>query len=303
MSNVFFSFSIALVTIFFPVDMVSARNLEEIRSHGVLRHLGVPYASFVNYSPEGQLDGLDVDLMKRFAHHLGVSYEWVETSWKTVINDLVGQSVTPTVDGRVLIDGTVKVRGDIIANGLTILPWRAKVVDYSTPTFPTGVWLIARVDSPLKPISPSGELQTDIQGVKSMLADRSVLSMKGTCIEPRLYDLAATGADIRYHTATEKLDDIAQSIIDGAAEATLLDIPNALVALQKWPGEIKVIGPLSEPQFMGVATPKTSPNLLKEFNTFFEALKLSGEYDDLVRKYYPSVYLYREVFFTAKQGE
>jgi ABC-type amino acid transport substrate-binding protein len=276
-----------------------ANDLPDIRQRGVLRHLGVPYAHFVRHSAKG-LDGLDVELMQQFARHLGVSYEWVETSWSTAFGDLTGREVRPAADGGINVVGQTTIRGDVIANGLTILPWRTEVVDYSTPTFPTGVWLIARADSPIKPIAPSGDIQTDIQRVKDLLQGRSVLTMTGTCLDAQLYDLAATGAQIRYHTQSESLNDIAPAILDGAAEATLLDIPDALVALQQWPGEIKIIGPISEPQLMGVAVAPTSPMLLEAFNRFFHELNASGAYDALVRKYYPSVFLYLGDFFKTE---
>lgn len=34
------------------------------------------------------------------------------------------------------LEGTLPVKGDIIANGFTVLPWRQSVVLYSEPTFP-----------------------------------------------------------------------------------------------------------------------------------------------------------------------
>ena len=281
---------------------IFAGDLAEIRKRGVLRHLGVPYAHFVRSTDKG-LDGLDVELMQRFAQHLGVEYQWVETSWSGVIGDLTGQVAVPDAGGRVKITGHTEVRGDVIANGLTILPWRQQVVDYSTPTFPTGVWLIARADSPIKPIEPSGHIGTDIQRVKDLLSGRSVLTMKGTCLDPQLYDLSSSQADIRYHTASENLNDIAPAVIEGVAEATLLDIPNALVALERWPGNIKIIGPISEPQFMGVAVAKSSTELLAEFNRFFKEFSASGAYYELVHKYYPSILLYLGDFFRNRKGE
>lgn len=299
-NNTLYFVLFTLCTVLFFDAAVSAGDLDEIRRQGVLRHLGVPYAHFARRTSGGQIDGLDVELMQRFANHLGVAYKWIETSWATVISDIVGHTVEPAADGGVLIGVPVAVRGDIIANGLTILPWRANVVDYSTPTFPTAVWLIARVDSPLRPITPGGDIQTDIQSVKAMLAGRSVLGVPGTCTDPRLYDLASTGADIRNYTATASPDVLVPEILDGIAEATMLDVPTALMALQKWPGEIKIIGPLSKRQLMAVAVPKTSPKLLAEFNLFFEDLRASGEYYQLVRKYYPSIFLYLGDFFTSK---
>mgnify|MGYP000196028194 CR=1 FL=1 len=284
------------------VSSVYAGDLAEIRRRGVLRHLGIPYAHFVKVTAKG-LDGLDVELMQRFAAHLGVEYQWVQTTWSEVIGDLTGQKVLPTRNKGVEVIGKTAVRGDIIANGLTILDWRRKVVQFSNPTFPTGVWLIARADSHIKPIEPSGDIETDIQRVKNLLAGRSVLTMAGTCLDPRLYDLASTKAEIRFHTASENLNEIAPAIIHGAAEATLLDVPDALVALRAWPGDIKIIGPVSSNQFMGAAFAKSSPELLTAFNRFFQELRSSGTYDELVKKYYPLVYLYLGDFFKPDKGE
>jgi ABC-type amino acid transport substrate-binding protein len=183
------------------------------------------------------------------------------------------------------------------------LDWRRQVIQFSNPTFPTGVWLIARADSSIKPIEPSGDVETDIERVKSLLAGRSVLTMEGTCLDPSLYDLASTRAEIRLYTASENLNEIAPAVINGAAEATLLDVPDALVALQTWPGDIKIIGPISSRQLMGAAVAKSSPELLAAFNRFFQDLRTSGTYDELVKKYYPSVYLYLGDFFKSEKGE
>ena len=137
-----------LATTAFAVD------LPDIHQRGVLRHLGIPYANFVT-ATAGGMDGLDVVLIRLFAEHLGVRYELVKTSWSEAFGDLTGQRVCPQGEELTVI-GETEVRGDILANGLTILPWREKVVSYSIPTFPTGVWLVARADSPMKPIEPSG---------------------------------------------------------------------------------------------------------------------------------------------------
>ncbi|HID28840.1 MAG TPA: transporter substrate-binding domain-containing protein [Desulfobacterales bacterium] len=294
--------AIAVVWAYFLLSTTAfAVDLADIRQRGVLRHLGVPYANFVTASGDG-IDGLDVVLIRLFAEHLGVRYELVTTSWSEAFGDLTGQRVRPK-GKEVTVIGESKVRGDILANGLTILPWREKVVNYSIPTFPTGVWLVARADSPIKPIEPSGDMETDIRRVMALIRERSVLTVKGTCLDADLYELGAVGAEIRFHAASESLNDIVPSVINGAAETALLDIPDALVALQKWPGEIKVVGPVSPPQLMGVAVAKSSPELLQAFNTFFEACWNDGTYEGLVRKYYPAIFLYLGDFFNSKRGE
>jgi len=272
-----------------------AGDLSEVLQRGSLRHLGIPYAHFV--TPNGE--GLDVELMQLFAKHLGVRYELITTSWSEGLGDLTGQNVKPSGDD-VTIVGSSEVRGDLLANGLTILPWRQKIIDYSVPTFPTGVWLVARADSQLKPIIPSGDMAIDIEQVRSQLKGHSILTMKGTCLDPNLYDLSSSKAEVLYYTASENLGEMAPAVINGMADATLLDIPDALIALQTWPGDIKVIGPVSPPQLMGVGFAKTSPKLREAFDAFFMECRENGSYERLVRKYYPTVFLYLGDFFSSR---
>ena len=81
--------------------------------------------------------------------------------------------------------------------------------------------------------------------------------------------------------------------------ALVLDIPDALIALEKWPGEIKVIGPVSGQQEMAVAFRKDSPKLRAAFDAWFEQIKKDGTYIDLVKKYYPAVFLHFPDFFSS----
>jgi len=270
--------------------LVAGADLKEIKERGVLYHLGIPYANFVT----GSGDGLDVEVVKLFAEHLGVRYEYVNTSWTTVIEDLTGKKVKPAGDDIEIL-GEVPVKGDVIANGFTVLPWREKIVDYSVPTFPTQVWLVARMDSPLKPIQPSGDVNKDIAAVRSLLKGSSVLSKRGTCLDPALYGLEEAGA--MFHPFEGNLNELAPAVMNGAAEATLLDVPDALIALGKWSGKIKVIGPVSPMQHMALAFAKESIELREDFNRFFEQCMKDGTYLKLVDKYYPAVFTYYPEFF------
>ncbi len=272
-----------------------AADLKEIREKGVIRHLGIPYANFVT----GSGDGLDVDLVKLFAQDLGVEYRYVEASWESVIGDLTGQKVKARGDGIEVV-GAAPIKGDIIANGFTILPWREKIVNFSTPTFPNQIWLVAKADSPLKPIVPQADVDQDIAAVRKLLKNRTLLGKANTCLDPSLYNLKPTGARIKLFPGS--LNDLAPAVIQGEAELTLLDVPDALVALEKFPGKIKVIGPITEQQHMGCAFAKTSPELQKTFNRFLEKIKKDGTYLQLVRRYYPKVFSYYREFFEENNG-
>jgi len=264
--------------------------LARVKASGVLRHLGVPYANFVT----GSGDGMDVELMQQFARHLGVRYEYVATDWANVIPDLIGNKIETKGDD-VTVKGSHPVRGDVIANGLTVLAWRQKVLDYSTPTFPTQVWLVARADSTLQPIAPSGNIDKDIATVKAMLKGRQVMGKANTCLDPALYHLSAQGIGTTLFDGT--LNELAPAIIQAEAETTLLDVPDALVALEKWPGQVKVIGPLSERQDMAVGFTKQAASLRMAFEAFLAQAKRDGTFMQLVNKYYPSVFRYYPDFF------
>lgn len=285
---------LALLVAWASVPAFANGDLNEIKARGALRHLGVPYANFVT----GSGDGLDVEVMRLFARHLGVRYEYVETDWKRAFGDLTGTLVKSGSDD---MDHAPKVpvRGDLIANGLTKLPWRQKLVDYSDPTFPTGVWLIARGENPRHPIASSGSVARDIETTKIMLKGSSVLVMESTCLDPKLYALDNKGLDLRYYRRSTNLNEMVPAILNRDAEMTLLDVPDALIALEKWPGDIKVLGPISENQEMGVGFRKTSPDLRNAFNQFFAQIRRDGTYSALVRKYYPSVLRYFPGFFAV----
>ena len=271
-----------------------AVTVEEVKKAGALRHLGIPYANFVT----GSGDGMDVELVRLFAASLGVKYEFVKTDWDAIFGDLTGKRAK-VKNGEVEITGQAPVKGDLAANGLTVLAWREKLVDFSKPTFPNQVWLVARADSPLKPIRPSGNFTKDIAAVKRLIAGHSLLGKSGTCIDPALYSIDS-GNGVRITDFGGSLNEIAPALLKKEAELTLLDVPDALVALQKWPGKIKIIGPVSGVQDMSVAFSKDSPQLREAFNRFLEKCRKDGTYVSLAKKYYPFAFDYFPQFFGKK---
>lgn len=272
---------------------IAAQDLAEVQRAGTLRHLAIPYAHFVT----GPQSGMDVELMMTFAAELGVRYEQVPTNWPTVFGDLTGTLVQAAGNVAERL-GPTPVRGDVIANGLTILPWRQTVVDFSDPTFPNQVWLVARADSPLVPIVPGKDVAADIAAVKRLIAGHSLLGKANTCLDPSLYKLTDLAARIVLFPGS--LNDLAPALIQGEAEVTLLDVPDALVALQKWPGRIKILGPVSERQDMAVAFGKDAPALRQRFNQMLARMRADGSFQALARKHYPFVYSYYPDFFTQR---
>jgi ABC-type amino acid transport substrate-binding protein len=286
------------ITLLLPV-LASADSLAALQERGVLRHLGVPYANFVSGVGEDmKLDGMDVELMRGFAGWLGVEYEYVQTDWASAIGDLTGNEIKTSGD-EVEVVGTAPIRGDVIANGMTIIPWRQQVVAFAEPTFPTQVWLMSRADSPVSPIKPTSSLAEDIVQTKSVLGGKALLGKLNTCLDPSLYDIEQTGAEISLFDGA--LNELAPAVVNNESEFTLLDVPDALVALEKWSGEIKVIGPVSEEQFMAPAFRRGDTELLSAFNRYLAELKASGAFDDLTLRYYPLVVDYFPDFLAASR--
>lgn len=301
--------SISLIHYFVALVLISssfllqARDLSDIKKDGVLRHIGVPYANFITQYTQGNTSieaGLDVELMRGFAEHLGVRYEYVKADWDNVFTLLNGESAHYKNKQVVIGEEKAEIAGDVIANGATILDWRKQVVNFSDEYFPSAVWLIARSDSQLRPITPSGTLEEDILQVKALINKVDVLAMRHSCLDPDLYNLEQTGANIVFPVKARKLNEMIPAILNDDAESTLLDVPDTLIALQRWPGEIKVIGPISDEQRMAVAFRKDSPELLNAFNLYLRGMKKDGSYNQLVKKYYPSVFHFYGDFFTLK---
>ena len=268
----------------------AADDLDQLRARGELRHMGEPYANFIT----GAGDGLSVEVMKAFAGHLGLRYRFVPTTWSAAVGDLIGRKVAMQ-NGEAVLGPSQPVRGDVWAGGVTVLPWREKVVAFSQPTFPNQVWLVARADAEIEPIRPSGDSARDVERVKARLNRLSVLCMPGTCLDGRQYRLGQAGAKLIDYTG--KVSDIVAVVVQGQSQALLQDAPDAMVSLQKWPGELKVIGPVSPVQRMAAAFAPTSVRLRQEFNRFLTQLKRSGRYRKMAQKYYPTVVDYFPDFF------
>jgi ABC-type amino acid transport substrate-binding protein len=262
----------------------SLADLEEIKTKGELRHLGVPYANFVT----GDEEGLDTQILRLYCQKIGVKYRYIRTDWDNVICDLSGKNIM-LQGGRVEIVGNAPVKGDIIGNGLTMIPWRMEVINYSTPYFPSAIWVVARADSRLQPIQPTRDPKKNVEATMSLLKGREVLSIKNTCVDVNLYNLT----DVRpVYKDGITLNDLAAVLVKGEAEISILDVPDALVALRKFPGRIKVLGTITGKQAMGFGISKESPELLASFNEFLAEITANGKLSQLIQAYYPNIEKY-----------
>lgn len=284
-----------IVCLVFGVSGAFAVDLKEIKEKGELRHLGIRYANFVT----GAGDGLDVEVAQGFAEYLGVKYTLVYTDFSSVIRDLLGKDVVRN-GSEVTLEGDYPVKGDMIATGFTVIPWREAILLYSKPTFPSQVLLLSRADSDIIPIKGSPDLARDIQETKSLIGKKSLLGMERTCLDPKNYGLGGPDIDFRAYTKSTNLNEMVPALLNKEADLTLLDVPDAILDLKKWAGQIKVIGPISEHQNLAAAFPEGAPELRDAFNDYLEKIKAEGRYDKLIDKYYPGIRRFFPEFFAKK---
>lgn len=270
-------------------------DLEDIKARGELRHIGIPYANFVT----GAGDGLDVELTQGFARYLGVGYKLVYSDFYSIIRDLLGKNVVRNGDS-VDMEGEFPIKGDMIAAGFTVLPWREQILLYSEPTFPSQVMLIARADSPIRPIGGSDDLNADIIETKSLIGGHSLLVMEKTCLDPANYGLKGGDIELRAYTKSTNINEMVPALLKLDADLSLLDVPDLMIDMQKWAGRFKVIGPISEEQSLAAAFPKDAPRLRDAYNEYLLQIKEDGTYDRLLQKYYPGIRRYFPAFFAAR---
>ncbi len=284
-------FALALLT----ATGALAADLDEIKARGELRHIGIRYANFVT----GAGDGFDVEIMQGFAKKIGVSYKLVYSDFYSVIRDLLGKDVVRK-DGQVSLAGDYPIKGDVIATGFTVLPWRESILSYSASTFPSQVLLVAPAESALQPIAETADLNADIAATKKMIGHRSLLVMERTCLDPANYGLKGIGIDLKAYTKSANLNEMVPALLGGEAQLTLLDVPDAILDLRKWAGKIKVLGPVSGPQTLAAAFPKDAPKLREAFDAYLAEIKADGTYDRLVDKYYPGIRRFFPEFFAKR---
>lgn len=96
-----------------------------IRQRGRLRVGVVANPPFVTRSASGELMGYSIDLGQQLAADLGVTAEFVPTSWSQVVPDLLTRQF------------------DVIASGLWLTPARALVINFTNPSSMGAMHLVA----------------------------------------------------------------------------------------------------------------------------------------------------------------
>ncbi len=230
--------------------------LQHIRDAGVLHVLTRNAATTYFVGPRGS-EGLEYDLVKAFANHLGVSLKIsVEDNLKTMLSQVQDNEV------------------DFAAAGLTITAEREKILRFSDSYQSITQQLVYNRSFP----RPKN-MEAVVEGMMEVMADSShVEKLKELKKKyPRL-----SWDENRDIDSAELLTLVAEGLID----FTVAD-SNEFLLTRRFHSNLRTAFDVSEPQKLAWAFAKDGDNSLYiEANKFLKAYKKSGQLAKLIKRHY-----------------
>lgn len=234
-----------------PQRTILGQVLASGELHVLTRNAGTTYYE----GPHGPA-GLEYQLLKRFADHLGV---------KLVIN-------VPD-NFNEIIEDISKGDAQIAAAGLTVTKEREKLVRFS-PAYQTITQEVVYNANKHRPANLD-----DLDGILEVIAQSSH--------SERLHELQAKHPDLDWvenkeANSTELLSLVSEGLID----YTVAD-SNEIAINRRFYPELKVAFAISKPQHLAWAFPKsTDKTLYNAASKFFASLKKSGELERILKNNY-----------------
>ncbi len=230
-------------------------HLHQISERGTLRVCIWPgYFSITYRNPRnGILEGIDIDLAQEFATDLGVSVQFVDSSFPNLIGNLKDDVC------------------DIAMHAVGVRPDRAEQIDFSAPYLISGIYGVTpRTHPTLKTwadIDKSGHV---------------VVVQKGTYMEPVMRDLLKQ-ATLR---VVDDFKEREQEVESGRADVFMTDYPygRRMVTQTPWAALIEPPTPLA-PTPYAYAVPKGDAVWLARVNVFVAAIKADGRLKTYAQKH------------------
>jgi polar amino acid transport system substrate-binding protein len=199
-----------------------------------------------------EYEGFDIDFIKAIGKYLGYSkVEVINTAW----------------DG--LIPGLLNGNYDCIISAMTITEERAKSVDFSDQYFSAGQAVVVR--------KSDGSIKK-----KDDLKGKVVSVQMGTTGDFAATEMKGLKRVARFNTSPEAL----QEVLNGAADAAVVDDLVAIEFVTKNPDKAKVAVKKFTEEFYGIAIKKGNKQLLADVNRAIAALKKDGTYNKLYQKWF-----------------
>ena len=207
------------------------------------------------YIDNGKIVGFDIDITNKFAEHLGVKAEFIDTAWSGVIPSLYTKKF------------------DMIWSAMTITEPRKQAVSFSKPYASDQVEFIVRAgETRIKEFKDLDGLVlgTQLNSAAEFQA-KEMIKTAGIKVELKSFD-SFQGAYL----------DLRNGNIDAVTSTQLND--RALFEANK--GIFDVAFKLPIYNYVGVAIRQQDTDLLKEVNAFLDKMIASGELAELQKKWF-----------------
>ena len=212
------------------------------------------FPPFDTTDENGELDGFDVDLMNAIAEDQGFEIEWTQLGFDGLIPALESKQI------------------DIIASGMWASPERAKIVDFSTTYYDSGLVLAVKVDN------------NTITGADSLTSDMKVAAQIGTSSADLVQQWEKDGK-IAEAKIYDKVNEAVMDLQNGTVDALLNDKPVTTEYMSKQPDKIKIVGDILNEESYGFAVNKEKKDLLDMINAGLQNVIDNGTYDQLLAKW------------------
>jgi glutamine transport system substrate-binding protein len=211
------------------------------------------FPPFESKDEQGNFVGFDIDLVKAIAAKQGLTVEF---------KDLPFDSLIPALQSGQI---------DVIASGLSITEERKKAVDYSEPYFDAGLSIAVRKNN------DKIKSSADLKGKTVAVQQGSTGATKAEALEKGV---------LRGIRQFPTVPLAMMELTKGGVDAVINDRPvsEAFVAAQA--GEIKLLEEVIDADSYGLAVRKGNAELLKEINAGLAALKADGTVQQIKDKYF-----------------
>lgn len=238
-----------------------AATLDQIKSDGVLR-IGceAAYVPFTYRDASGTIIGFDVDLLDRFVEPLGVKAEFIDTQWSGVIPALYAG------------------RFEMIP-GMSYTKERLERVLFSIPYADASQALLIRSDD-ADEIDTIDGMSGKILGIKLGSPGETLKDV----LDERL--TAARGAGFSEVKIYDDHPAAYLALGQGSVDGVLNTVPTLSVVLRDRPGAFAMVEGVGGDNWHGFAFRQESVELKAFIDERIEALKESGELEELQEKWF-----------------
>ncbi|MBX3009325.1 MAG: ABC transporter permease subunit [Melioribacteraceae bacterium] len=219
---------------------------------GTVSDKGLPFTVI----QDGKMIGFDIELVERFASHIGKELKLVDMEFGSLIIAAASKKI------------------DMIASTLMITEERKKQIDFSDVYYKLGASIFALSKNISEKSIPRLKTLDDI-------ADKKVGVYAGTVHDGFVMEKYPKAEIFRYNSTP----DMILALKTGKIDVSFFDYYSAGIILK----DNEEIGILSEEALdlpLGIGFSKNKPELTKKFNNFLKMVKANGKFDEMYKKWF-----------------